>query len=77
MARKRPFSAQCSRRSDLPGCLGGLARPAPLPAPALTPRLAGLAHVPEDRQTEGLVIQFEEWENNILGYQHDPAYGKG
>ncbi|HEY4198924.1 MAG TPA: ABC transporter ATP-binding protein [Devosiaceae bacterium] len=40
-------------------------------------RLAGLAHVPEDRQTEGLVIQYEEWENNILGYQHDPAYGAG
>ena len=40
-------------------------------------RLAGLAHVPEDRQTEGLVVQFEEWENNILGYMHDPAYGRG
>ena len=40
-------------------------------------RLAGLAHVPEDRQTEGLVVQFEEWENSILGYQHDPAYGNG
>jgi simple sugar transport system ATP-binding protein len=40
-------------------------------------RLAGLAHVPEDRQTEGLVVQFEEWENNILGYRHDPAYGRG
>jgi len=40
-------------------------------------RLAGLAHVPEDRQTEGLVVQFEEWENNILGYQHDLAYGRG
>jgi ABC-type uncharacterized transport system ATPase subunit len=40
-------------------------------------RAAGMAHVPEDRQREGLVVQFEEWENNILGYQHDPAYGKG
>src|SRR3569623_2728668 len=40
-------------------------------------RLAGLAHVPEDRQTEGLVVQYEEWENNILGYKHDPAYGRG
>src|SRR4051812_34716986 len=39
-------------------------------------RLAGLAHVPEDRQTEGLVVQFEEWENNILGYQYDQAYGR-
>ena len=25
----------------------------------------------------GLVTAFEEWENAILGYQDDPAYGKG
>ena len=25
----------------------------------------------------GLVTQFEEWENSILGYQDDAAYGKG
>ncbi|HVW91868.1 MAG TPA: ABC transporter ATP-binding protein [Devosia sp.] len=40
-------------------------------------RGARLAHVPEDRQRMGLVTQFEEWENSILGYQDDPAYGKG
>jgi ABC-type uncharacterized transport system ATPase subunit len=40
-------------------------------------REAKLAHVPEDRQRMGLVVQFEEWENSILGYQDDPAYGKG
>jgi ABC-type uncharacterized transport system ATPase subunit len=40
-------------------------------------REAGLAHVPEDRQRMGLVTAFEEWENAILGYQDDPAYGKG
>jgi simple sugar transport system ATP-binding protein len=40
-------------------------------------RLAGLAHVPEDRQRMGLVTQFEEWENNILGYQDEEAYGAG
>ncbi len=40
-------------------------------------RDAKLAHVPEDRQRMGLVVQFEEWENSILGYQDDPAYGKG
>jgi general nucleoside transport system ATP-binding protein len=40
-------------------------------------RLAGLAHVPEDRQRMGLVTPFEEWENNILGYQNDKAYGAG
>ncbi|HEV7717779.1 MAG TPA: ATP-binding cassette domain-containing protein, partial [Arsenicitalea sp.] len=40
-------------------------------------RQAGLAHVPEDRQRMGLVVQFEEWENSILGYHDDPAYGSG
>jgi simple sugar transport system ATP-binding protein len=40
-------------------------------------RRAGLAHVPEDRQRMGLVTAFEEWENNMLGYEDDPAYGKG
>jgi simple sugar transport system ATP-binding protein len=40
-------------------------------------RAAGIAHVPEDRQREGLVTQFEEWENNILGYQDEKAYGEG
>jgi ABC-type uncharacterized transport system ATPase subunit len=38
-------------------------------------RRAGLAHVPEDRQRMGLVTAFEEWENAILGYQDDEAYG--
>jgi general nucleoside transport system ATP-binding protein len=38
-------------------------------------RLAGLAHVPEDRLREGLVTAFSEWENSILGYQAN--YGKG
>jgi len=40
-------------------------------------RRAGLAHVPEDRHRMGLVTDFEEWENNILGYQDEPQYGKG
>ncbi len=40
-------------------------------------RQAGLAHVPEDRQRMGLVVQFDEWENNILGYQESKAYGAG
>ncbi|MDB5530950.1 MAG: heme transporter ATP-binding protein [Devosia sp.] len=38
-------------------------------------RLAGLAHVPEDRQRMGLVTVFQEWENSILGYHHE--YGSG
>ncbi len=40
-------------------------------------RKAGLAHVPEDRQRMGLITAFEEWENNMLGYQDDKAYGRG
>ena len=38
-------------------------------------REAGLAHVPEDRLRMGLVTNFFEWENAILGYQDD--YGAG
>jgi len=40
-------------------------------------RLAGLAHVPEDRQRMGLVVGFEEWENAILGYHYLPDYQNG
>ena len=40
-------------------------------------RLAGLAHVPEDRQRMGLVTTFSEWENAILGYSDSPEYGSG
>jgi ABC-type uncharacterized transport system ATPase subunit len=40
-------------------------------------RAAGLAHVPEDRQRMGLVTNFSEWENAILGYQNSPDYGQG
>ena len=38
-------------------------------------RLAGLAHVPEDRLRMGLVTNFAAWENAILGYQDN--YGEG
>lgn len=40
-------------------------------------RLAGLAHVPEDRQRMGLITSFAEWENAILGYTDSPEYGAG
>ncbi|MEX5728263.1 ABC-type uncharacterized transport system ATPase subunit [Rhodovulum iodosum] len=39
-------------------------------------RARGIAHVPEDRQRQGLVMAFKAWENMILGYHHDPAYQK-
>ena len=35
-------------------------------------RGAGIAHVPEDRQREGLVMNFTAWENTIFGYQRAP-----
>jgi ABC-type uncharacterized transport system ATPase subunit len=37
----------------------------------------GLAHVPEDRHHVGLVLQFEESENSVLGYHDEPQYLKG
>ena len=38
-------------------------------------RRHGVAHVPEDRHNMGLVLPFEEYENSVLGYHGDPAYG--
>ncbi len=39
-------------------------------------RALGIAHVPEDRQSEGLVMDFMAWENTVFGYHHDPAFQK-
>jgi len=40
-------------------------------------RGAGIAHVPEDRQREGLIMEFHAWENVAFGYHRDPAYRRG
>ncbi|MEM9637855.1 MAG: ABC transporter ATP-binding protein, partial [Pseudomonadota bacterium] len=40
-------------------------------------RTAHLAHVPEDRQREGLIMEFHAWENVAFGYHRDPAYQTG
>ncbi|MBD3678653.1 MAG: ABC transporter ATP-binding protein [Rhodobacteraceae bacterium] len=37
----------------------------------------GIAHVPEDRQRAGLIMEFHAWENVGFGYHHDPAYNRG
>ncbi|MEM6307606.1 MAG: ABC transporter ATP-binding protein, partial [Pseudomonadota bacterium] len=37
-------------------------------------RANGIAHVPEDRQREGLIMDFQAWENTMFGYHHDTAY---
>mgnify|MGYP005841288329 CR=1 FL=1 len=42
-----------------------------------TRRACGIAHVPEDRQTAGLIMDFAAWENSIFGYHRDPIWQKG
>ena len=37
-------------------------------------RAKGISHVPEDRQREGLIMDFHAWENTAFGYHHDPRY---
>jgi len=44
---------------------------------ARTRRHRGIAHVPEDRQREGLIMDFFAWENACFGYHDDPAYNRG
>ncbi len=41
-----------------------------------TRRAAGIAHVPEDRQRLGMIMDFAAWENMAFGYHNDPAYQK-
>jgi ABC-type uncharacterized transport system ATPase subunit len=40
-------------------------------------RRRGMAHVPEDRHHRGLITSFSAAESAILGYQYNPALGKG
>ncbi|MEP0156220.1 ABC transporter ATP-binding protein [Pseudophaeobacter sp.] len=40
-------------------------------------RAAHVAHVPEDRQREGLIMDFHAWENTAFGYHHAPEYQRG
>ncbi len=39
-------------------------------------RQIGIGHVPEDRQAEGLIMEFAAWENAIFGYHDAPEYQK-
>jgi general nucleoside transport system ATP-binding protein len=39
-------------------------------------RAAGIAHVPEDRQHLGLIMDFQAWENVAFGYHNAPEYQK-
>ncbi|MDA7425792.1 ABC transporter ATP-binding protein [Thalassococcus lentus] len=40
-------------------------------------RARGIAHVPEDRQHEGLIMPYTAWENTVFGYHRDPSWQKG
>lgn len=40
-------------------------------------RAAGIAHVPEDRQRKGLIMDYAAWENSVFGYHRDPAIRRG
>ncbi|WP_386628243.1 ABC transporter ATP-binding protein [Sulfitobacter geojensis] len=40
-------------------------------------RARGIAHVPEDRQREGLIMEYQAWENTAFGYHHDADYRTG
>ncbi|MCZ8133800.1 MAG: ATP-binding cassette domain-containing protein, partial [Rhodobacteraceae bacterium] len=76
-------------QSELLEALGGIARAtgkvtlngADLPlsgkgADGRSRRAAGIAHVPEDRQALGLIMDFTAWENVAFGYHHAPEYQK-
>ena len=39
-------------------------------------RALGLAHVPEDRHKQGLVMSFQAWESAALGYHREDCYAK-
>ncbi|MDM7255540.1 MAG: ABC transporter ATP-binding protein [Paracoccus sp. (in: a-proteobacteria)] len=40
-------------------------------------RAQGIGHVPEDRQAEGLIMDFAAWENIVFGYHDAPQYRAG
>ena len=44
---------------------------------ARTRRARGIAHVPEDRQREGLIMDYRAWENIGFGYHDDPKFNSG
>ncbi|MGR3464140.1 ABC transporter ATP-binding protein [Limimaricola sp.] len=44
---------------------------------ARTRRARGIAHVPEDRHHEGLILEFSAWENVAFGYHDKPEFNKG
>ncbi|NVO21800.1 ABC transporter ATP-binding protein [Donghicola mangrovi] len=77
-------------QSELLEVLGGMhsatgtvrlnGKPLPLTGPgsdASARRDLGIAHVPEDRHREGLILDFHAWENVAFGYHRDAKYQRG
>jgi ABC-type uncharacterized transport system ATPase subunit len=74
-------------QSELLAALSGIRKPLSgeilvdgVPVGAADPALLrqlGLAHVPEDRHAEGLILSFQEYENAMLGYHRSTDYGRG
>lgn len=40
-------------------------------------RKAGIGNIPEDRQSEGLIMEFSGWENTAFGYHDAPEFQSG
>lgn len=40
-------------------------------------RRDGIGHIPEDRQVEGLIMDFTAWENVAFGWQDAPEFNRG
>ncbi|MFI0396222.1 ABC transporter ATP-binding protein [Paracoccus jiaweipingae] len=48
-----------------------------LKSDAASRRARGIGHVPEDRQAEGLIMDFSAWENMAFGYHRRAEYQRG
>ena len=65
--------------ADATGSLQINGKEIPLSGPgsnALSRRASGVAHVPEDRQHLGLIMDFFAWENMAFGYQGNEQYNR-
>ncbi|UXU75316.1 MULTISPECIES: ABC transporter ATP-binding protein [unclassified Paracoccus (in: a-proteobacteria)] len=67
-------------RSQVSGEIRLNGQPLPVSGPGADGRArrrAGIGHVPEDRQAEGLIMDFAAWENVAFGYHDAPEYQSG
>ncbi len=62
------------------GAIRLMGKPLPLSGPKAggrARRASGVAHVPEDRQRAGLIMEFHAWENIAFGYHDTPEFTYG